>query len=246
MPPAVPLRLRFRGAFDAHDGIPLDLMRPGDCCYATHEPGRCWIGWTNCGGRHLYVILPDGSFWDADGRAANCALPGDTTHRCWVMTGDPAAHPPTVSAGKGGHTCAAGAGSIQSPSGWHGYLDGGWLCLQRGQRGPEPAPEEESTLPDASVPAPVPAAAAPAAPPPPTVPHPDAKTEPEHFANLIHVLREHAPAIHGYGHLWHEIASHLQAWRTELVRYVEGEDRPKEEAPPAPNTHGSGAPEPNA
>lgn len=224
-----PLRLRFRGAFDAHDGIPLGAMRPGDCCYAVHEPGKCWQGWSNCDGRHLYVILPDGHHWDVDSRAANCTLPGDQTHRCWVRTGDPEAHPPTVSAGKGGVTCSAGAGSIQSPSGWHGYLDGGWLCLQRGQRGPEPAPEEESTMPDAPAPNPT-ADAAPAAPAAPAVPHPEAKTEAEHFANLDHVLRVHAPEVHGYGHLWADIATHLHAWREALLRDLGREEKRVEDA----------------
>ena len=82
----------------------------------------CSCTWSNCDGRHLYVILPNGWEWDSDGRASNCTLPDEKTHRCWVRTGEP----PLVTAGKQGHTCSAGAGSI-APPGWHGFLRNGKL-----------------------------------------------------------------------------------------------------------------------
>ena len=83
-------------------------------------PTQCPHGWSNCDGRHLRAILPDGHEWDVDGRASNCTMPTDQTHRCWVRSGEP----PLVTAGKTGHTCSAGAGSIASPT-WHGFLTRG-------------------------------------------------------------------------------------------------------------------------
>jgi hypothetical protein len=245
----VPLRLRFLRTDGRY--IPAGAMAPGQCCYLKHEPGKCWDGWEDCDGTHLFVMLPDGHLWDVDGRAGNCTMPGDRRHRCWVRTGDPEALPPTVTAGKDGPTCAAGAGSVQSPGGWHGFLHGGWLCLQRGQRGldpPDPAPEEESTMPDA--PAPVPEPAAPATPP--QVPYPTPTTEAEHFANLEHVLRVRAADVQGYGHLWAEVADRLRAWREALGRdlgrgvrdlehLAERREQQKEAPPETGKDAGSGA-----
>jgi hypothetical protein len=83
-------------------------------------PTSCPHGWSNCDGRHLHVITPDGHEWDVDGRASNCTLLEDQEHRCWIREGDP----PNVTAGKSGRTCSAGAGSIQTPK-WHGFMRGG-------------------------------------------------------------------------------------------------------------------------
>jgi len=84
-------------------------------------PTTCPHGWSNCQGRHLHAICPDGHEWDIDGRASNCTRPEDQEHRCWIRTGEP----PDVTAGKtGGDTCSAGAGSIATPS-WHGFLRSG-------------------------------------------------------------------------------------------------------------------------
>jgi hypothetical protein len=83
-------------------------------------PTACPHGWSNCDGRHLHAITPDGHEWDIDGRASNCTLREDQEHRCWVRTGEP----PNVTAGKGGNTCSAGAGSIAAPN-WHGFLRSG-------------------------------------------------------------------------------------------------------------------------
>jgi hypothetical protein len=78
--------------------------------------------WDNCDGRHLNVVLPNGTDWDVDARATNCTMPNDRNHRCWVRRGDP----PDVTVDKNGHTCAAGAGSI-AVTGYHGFLHAGKL-----------------------------------------------------------------------------------------------------------------------
>ena len=108
-------------------------------------------------GRCLVVVIPDpenarrgGSgthLWYVDGRASNCTVPckcgqsyaahyedqtgkcdgykpaDDGAHRCWIRHGEP----PLVTVNKQGVTCGAGAGSIVSPSGWHGWLRDGAL-----------------------------------------------------------------------------------------------------------------------
>ena len=103
---------------------------PGDLFFERRAEGDegvgkypCWAGWTNCDGNHLLCVLPSGQKWDCDSRSSNCALPQDTTHRCWVR-GDPRAGPLTV--GKGGNTCKAGEGSIQV-EGYHAKLTDGVL-----------------------------------------------------------------------------------------------------------------------
>lgn len=52
----------------------------------------------------------------------NCTMPYDYEHRCWVRHGEP----PAITVDKQGHTCAAGAGSIQCGS-YHGFLEDGAL-----------------------------------------------------------------------------------------------------------------------
>lgn len=90
----------------------------GDECRA----GECHSGWSNCDGRHLNAVLPNGQHWDMDSRATNCTLPNDTVHRCWVRHGDPVTG--LIHVDKQGLTCSAGAGSIAAP-GWHGFLHQG-------------------------------------------------------------------------------------------------------------------------
>jgi hypothetical protein len=108
--------------YDSPSGKP----EPGDVffreCGWMKNRGAC-ANWDNCDGRHLIVILPNGWEWDADSRASNCTMKDDRTHRCWVRTGEP----PNVTVGKTGNTCAAGAGSILTPDGWHGFLESGFL-----------------------------------------------------------------------------------------------------------------------
>jgi hypothetical protein len=73
-------------------------------------------------GRTVVVRLPGNHDWVIDGRAANCAMPNDDDHRCWVRHGEP----PDLTVDKCGVTCAAGAGSILVPT-YHGFLRNGFL-----------------------------------------------------------------------------------------------------------------------
>lgn len=91
---------------------------PGDLFF-TEETHKCFH-WDNCDGRHLHAVCPNGQVWDVDSRATNCNMPEDRTHRCWVREGEP----PNVTAGKAGHTCTAGAGSILAGD-YHGFLTNG-------------------------------------------------------------------------------------------------------------------------
>lgn len=101
---------------------------PGDLYWAAWKHSPDWkdfyCPWDNCNDPrgHLMCMLPNGHEWDIDGRANNCTLPQDKTHRCWVRHGEP----PEVDVGKGGPTCSAGAGSILSGD-YHGFLHNGEL-----------------------------------------------------------------------------------------------------------------------
>lgn len=103
-------------------------------------PGACWDAYwfytdratgepeegarTGPDGRYLIVICPNGQQWTVDGRASNCTMRDDETHRCWVRHGRP--EDGTLHVDKNGHTCAAGAGSILAGD-YHGFLHNGWL-----------------------------------------------------------------------------------------------------------------------
>ena len=109
--------------YDTPDGE----LHPGDLYWAdwahtVNDDGTvfCHDGWTNCDGRHLHAVCPNGCHWDIDSRASNCGLPGDTEHRCWIRSGEP----PNVNVDKNGRTCSAGAGSIVC-SDYHGFLTAG-------------------------------------------------------------------------------------------------------------------------
>lgn len=108
----------------------IGIPSPGDAYYSDFydwsdgHTTRCHAGWTNCDGKHLIVVTPDGHHWDTNGRASNCTLLLDATHRCWVRHGDP--RDGTLHVDKNGETCAAGAGSIQTKE-WHGFLHNGQL-----------------------------------------------------------------------------------------------------------------------
>jgi hypothetical protein len=99
------------------DGRP----QPGDMFYIGFAGGHCSTHEPPCV-EHLYVVLPNGHWWDIDGRASNCTLPTDKAHRCWVRHGVP----PHITVDKNGLTCSAGAGSILS-DGYHGFLREGRL-----------------------------------------------------------------------------------------------------------------------
>jgi hypothetical protein len=107
-------------------GEVVEKPQPGDVyfreCHESNSPTQCW--WTNCDGQHLTCVLPGGHHWNIDGRASNCTLKDEKTHRCWVRTGRP--EDGTLDVGKGGHTCQAGAGSI-AVDGYHGFLRHGAL-----------------------------------------------------------------------------------------------------------------------
>lgn len=72
---------------------------------------------------HSLVVRTPGGDWLVDSRASNCTLPNDDVHKCWVRTGEP----PNITVGKGGFTCAAGAGSILMSNGYHAFLQDGIL-----------------------------------------------------------------------------------------------------------------------
>lgn len=98
----------------------------GDMFESTwHDACDCPY-WDNCNGIHLQVILPNGVHWDVMSRASNCTLKEERTHRCWVIQGS--YKDGTITVDKNGHTCSAGAGSIDVP-GWHGFLRDGNLVL---------------------------------------------------------------------------------------------------------------------
>jgi hypothetical protein len=98
--------------------IPGDMFFLDD--FPPHDGGCCY--WTNCDGKHLYVITPDLCFWDIDSKAENCTMPDDRTHRCWIRHGEP----PNITVDKQGRTCGAGAGSFIGAT-WHGFLRNGEL-----------------------------------------------------------------------------------------------------------------------
>jgi hypothetical protein len=85
--------------------------------------GRQLYGWDwdNQFEPQLCVRTP-GGVWIIDSRASNCTMPEDRVHRCWIRHGVP----PNITVDKGGHTCQAGAGSIQCGS-YHGFLRNGEL-----------------------------------------------------------------------------------------------------------------------
>ena len=80
----------------------------------------CWACWSNCSGKHLIVLLPNMGFIDLMGRADNCTMKDDKTHRCWIVHGEP----PNITVDKNGETCKAGAGSIVVGD-WHGFIRNG-------------------------------------------------------------------------------------------------------------------------
>lgn len=72
-------------------------------------------------GQYLVCVLPDGHHWQIDSYANNCDR-GRDGHHCWIRHGEP----PKLTIDKGGDTCSAGSGSIQTGT-WHGFLRDGML-----------------------------------------------------------------------------------------------------------------------
>jgi hypothetical protein len=85
-----------------------------------YEDCKAWCG---NDGRAYICKLPGGHDWHIDGRASNCDKPHDKEHKCWCRHGEA----PNFTVDKVGLTCNAGAGSIISSSGWHGFLRNGVL-----------------------------------------------------------------------------------------------------------------------
>lgn len=86
----------------------------------SKEPNTLYAG---PDGMSLHVRTPDGD-WCIDGRASNCTMPNEPTHKCWIRHGSP--KDGTLHVDKNGHTCGAGAGSIALPR-YHGFLHQGYL-----------------------------------------------------------------------------------------------------------------------
>lgn len=132
LPPAPPegakreftrgLRIRFRDDYVQGRGIKAE---PGDAFYVPCFRGAdgtlpCGY-WDNCPGRHLFIVCPDGRWWNVDGRANNCAKPDDRNHRCWTTHGDPSTGDFYVD-NQG--NCGAGGGSIDTGT-YHGHVRAG-------------------------------------------------------------------------------------------------------------------------
>jgi hypothetical protein len=92
--------------------------------WMMHDSGdgvRRYWEWDNGTEPPLMCKTPGGE-WNIDGRASNCTMKEERTHRCWVRHGTP----PNLHVDKNGHTCGAGAGSILSGN-YHGFLHNGQL-----------------------------------------------------------------------------------------------------------------------
>ena len=104
---------------------------PIGACYDCNKPANpdegdnrlCYLYPVGADGLSIACRLPDGSDWHIDSRASNCDMKEDNVHRCWVRHGT--IHE-QLHVDKKGHTCGAGAGSIQVPT-WHGFLHSGEL-----------------------------------------------------------------------------------------------------------------------
>lgn len=101
-------------------------------------PAACWDCNKPADGkdekrRYLYPVGPDGASiacrcpdghdWHIDSRANNCTMRDDKEHRCWVRHGTIG---DMLHVDKAGHTCSAGAGSIDTGK-FHGFLHHGVL-----------------------------------------------------------------------------------------------------------------------
>ncbi|HNB62602.1 MAG TPA: hypothetical protein PLC60_08405 [Saprospiraceae bacterium] len=118
VPDSAPFQVFTEHLYDTPSGS----LEPG-CLYWAPWLPEDFI-WENHKGPHLYAVCPDGGHWNIDGRASNCTMHNERTHRCWVRHGEP----PNITVDKNGHTCQAGGGSIISNgNGYHGHLQNGWF-----------------------------------------------------------------------------------------------------------------------
>lgn len=96
---------------------------PVGALYAIkREPDDAWPP-VGSDGLSIACVLPGRHHWYIDGRAANCTMPADAVHRCWVRHGTVGER---IRVDKDGNTCQAGGGSIQTDK-WHGNLHDGEL-----------------------------------------------------------------------------------------------------------------------
>jgi hypothetical protein len=93
-------------------------LEPGCLFWVDWYPKNLY--WDNQDGPYLFAMLPNHNHWNIDGRASNCDMPDERLHRCWCRHGEV----PEITVDKVGHTCNAGAGSIQSGD-YHGFLING-------------------------------------------------------------------------------------------------------------------------
>lgn len=128
---------------DSNELLTLRAAQPGAMWFA--EGFSLWYSKrVGADGHSLMVKLPGGSDWCVDDRASNCDSPckncgtpylqhatngcrvyadSQPNHKCWPRIGTA----PNIDVQKRhGHTCNAGAGSIQA-GGWHGFLRNGIL-----------------------------------------------------------------------------------------------------------------------
>jgi hypothetical protein len=105
---------------DTGEKMTLREAPPGAMWDATWMSSRDSARWHGPDGKFLIAVCPGGHHWHIDGKASNCTKPSDEVHKCWIRHGEP----PNLTVDKNGDTCAAGAGSIQTPN-WHGFLRNG-------------------------------------------------------------------------------------------------------------------------
>jgi hypothetical protein len=119
------------------NGLAYHFETPDGSFVARPVTGDYWVArphrrchWEDCDGTRLVVMIPsdpagveDAHEWSPHNRARNCSMPGDRSHRCWVLHGDPL-QPETLHVDKDGTTCEAGGGSILFGD-WHGYVNNG-------------------------------------------------------------------------------------------------------------------------
>jgi len=98
----------------------------GNIWYADWMP-LTWY-WDDKKDWNLIAMCPDGYEWNIDSRASNCTMKEDRQHRCWTRSGDPETG--NIDVSKNYYkSCQAGAGSILTHSGWHGFLRQGFFVM---------------------------------------------------------------------------------------------------------------------